>query len=48
MQAEVPTTHRLGDAAGMPFTVVAGTFHVLGKTAAGNPSGFEPDGDSVQ
>jgi hypothetical protein len=32
----------------MPFTVIAGTFHVVGRTAAGNPSGFEPDGDSVQ
>lgn len=32
----------------MPFTVIAGTFRVVGKTPAGNPSGFEPDGDSVQ
>jgi endonuclease YncB( thermonuclease family) len=32
----------------MPFTVISGTFRVVGKTPAGNPSGFEPDGDSVQ
>ena len=32
----------------MPFTVIAGTFRVVGQTPAGNPSGFEPDGDSVQ
>lgn len=32
----------------MPFVVIAGTFHVVGMTRAGNPSGFEPDGDSVQ
>ena len=32
----------------MPFTLIAGTFHVVGRTKAGRPSGFEPDGDSVQ
>jgi len=32
----------------MPFTVIAGTFRVVGRSRAGNPSGFEPDGDSVQ
>ena len=32
----------------MPFTVIAGTFRVVGQTRAGNPSGFEPDGDSIQ
>lgn len=31
----------------MPFTVIRGTFHLVGKTAAGKPSGFEPDGDSM-
>jgi endonuclease YncB( thermonuclease family) len=33
---------------GVPFTVLTGTFHLVGRTAAGNPSGFEPDGDSMQ
>jgi hypothetical protein len=32
----------------MPFTVIAGSFRVVGQTPGGNPSGFEPDGDSVQ
>ena len=32
----------------MPFTVVTGTFRVLGRSEAGDPTGFEPDGDSVQ
>ncbi len=32
----------------MPFTLITGTFHVVGRTKAGNPSGFEPDGDSMQ
>ncbi len=32
----------------MPFTLIAGTFHVVGRTKAGNPSGYEPDGDSMQ
>ena len=32
----------------MPFLVIEGTFHLVGRTAAGNPSGFEPDGDSMQ
>lgn len=32
----------------MPFLVVTGTFHLVGRTPSGNPSGFEPDGDSVQ
>ena len=32
----------------MPFTVIAGTFHLVGRTKAGKPTGFEPDGDSIQ
>jgi len=32
----------------MPITVIAGTFQVVGQTRTGNPSGFEPDGDSIQ
>jgi endonuclease YncB( thermonuclease family) len=32
----------------MPFTVIEGTYHLVGRTRAGNPSGFEPDGDSMQ
>jgi endonuclease YncB( thermonuclease family) len=32
----------------MPFTVVSGVFRLVGRTPAGNPSGFSPDGDSVQ
>ncbi|MGH3736272.1 MAG: hypothetical protein ACRDT6_11725 [Micromonosporaceae bacterium] len=32
----------------MPFTVIAGQYRLVGKTRAGNPSGFSPDGDSIQ
>jgi endonuclease YncB( thermonuclease family) len=32
----------------MPFLVIEGTFHLVGRTESGNPSGFEPDGDSMQ
>jgi endonuclease YncB( thermonuclease family) len=32
----------------MPFILIQGTFHLVGRTQAGNPSGFEPDGDSIQ
>jgi endonuclease YncB( thermonuclease family) len=32
----------------MPFYVIEGTFHLVGRTKSGNPSGFEPDGDSMQ
>jgi endonuclease YncB( thermonuclease family) len=32
----------------MPFILIQGTFHLVGKTQAGNPTGFEPDGDSIQ
>ena len=32
----------------MTFIVISGTFHLVGQTRAGKPSGFEPDGDSIQ
>ena len=32
----------------MPFSVVSGHFRLVGRTPAGNPSGFSPDGDSIQ
>ena len=32
----------------MSFLVIAGTFRLVGQTRAGKPSGFEPDGDSIQ
>ena len=32
----------------MPFTLIRGTFRLTNKTAAGNQTGFEPDGDSMQ
>jgi hypothetical protein len=32
----------------MPFTLIQGTFHLVGKTHSGNPQGFQPDGDSMQ
>lgn len=32
----------------MPFTLIKGTFRLVSRTSAGNPSGFEPDGDSMQ
>jgi endonuclease YncB( thermonuclease family) len=32
----------------MPFLVIEGTYRLVGRTAAGNASGFEPDGDSMQ
>jgi endonuclease YncB( thermonuclease family) len=32
----------------VPFLVITGTFHLLGRTPGGNQSGFAPDGDSVQ
>ena len=31
----------------MPFIAIPGTFHLVNKTVAGTPSGFEPDGDSI-
>ena len=32
----------------MPFTVIKGTFRLVGRTKAGKETGFEPDGDSMQ
>src|SRR3954468_20217223 len=32
----------------MPFTLIQGTFHLVGRTRAGKDSGFEPDGVSMQ
>jgi hypothetical protein len=32
----------------MPFWTIQGKFRLVGKTKTGKPSGFEPDGDSMQ
>lgn len=32
----------------MPFTLIRGAFHLLGRDRNGRPYGFEPDGDSIQ
>lgn len=32
----------------MPFTVIRGSFHLCGKNPQGQPTGFQPDGDSMQ
>jgi len=32
----------------MPFSVICGSYHLVGQTRSGHPSGFEPDGDSMQ
>jgi hypothetical protein len=32
----------------MPFLIIKGSFHLVGKSRQGNPSGFQPDGDSMQ
>ena len=32
----------------MPFLVIRGTFHLTGLNVNGNPTGFQPDGDSIQ
>jgi endonuclease YncB( thermonuclease family) len=32
----------------MASLVITGTFHLVGATSWGEPSGFEPDGDSIQ
>jgi hypothetical protein len=32
----------------MPFTVIHGSFHLVGRTRGGKDTGFEPDGDSMQ
>lgn len=31
----------------MPFLVIQGTFHLTGRNVNGNPTGFQPDGDSI-
>jgi len=31
----------------MPFTIITGSFRVVGRSSAGNPTGFSPDGDSI-
>jgi endonuclease YncB( thermonuclease family) len=30
-----------------PYVLIQGTFHVVNRTTAGRPTGFEPDGDSI-
>jgi hypothetical protein len=32
----------------MPFILIQGSFHLVGRAQAGNPTGFEPDGDLIQ
>ena len=32
----------------MPFVTIKGSFHLCGQSAKGNPTGFQPDGDSMQ
>ena len=32
----------------MPYKVIKGTFHLTGLTKSGNPTSFQPDGDSLQ
>jgi hypothetical protein len=32
----------------MPFVTIKGSFHLCGQSANGNPTGFQPDGDSMQ
>lgn len=32
----------------MPFTLIHGTFRLVGRTRGGKDTGFEPDGDSMQ
>jgi hypothetical protein len=32
----------------MPFILIQGSFHLVGRSQAGNPTGFQPDGDSIQ
>ncbi len=31
----------------MPYKLIKGTFHITGRSAAGNPTSFQPDGDSI-
>jgi endonuclease YncB( thermonuclease family) len=32
----------------MPFKLIKGTFHLTGLSSSGNPTSFQPDGDSMQ
>lgn len=32
----------------MPFVLIQGTFHLCGQSRQGHPTGFQPDGDSMQ
>jgi hypothetical protein len=32
----------------MPFYVIKGTYHLCGQSKSGTPTGFQPDGDSMQ
>jgi endonuclease YncB( thermonuclease family) len=32
----------------MPFVTIKGSIHLCGQSAKGNPTGFQPDGDSTQ
>jgi hypothetical protein len=32
----------------MPFLIIKGSFHLVGESPRGNPTGFQPDGDSMQ
>jgi hypothetical protein len=32
----------------MPYKLIKGTFHLTGRSPAGNATGFSPDGDSMQ
>jgi endonuclease YncB( thermonuclease family) len=32
----------------MPFYVIKGTYHLCGQSKTGTPTGFQPDGDSMQ
>jgi endonuclease YncB( thermonuclease family) len=32
----------------MPFITIQGTYHLAGRSQNGTPTGFEPDGDSIQ
>lgn len=32
----------------MPFTLIKGTYRLVGMNNQGNPTGFQPDGDSIQ
>jgi hypothetical protein len=32
----------------VPFLIIKGSFRLCGQSAKGNPTGFQPDGDSMQ